>query len=126
MNGTSHSHTRAIDLIPPRMTMAVQAVMTTPVVQGLTRNVSSTIDEIEFACTMFPIPNAATAVRAANTVPSHGTPRPRASTYIGPPAIVPSGVVIRYFTESTASPYLVAIPNTPVSHIQRTAPRPPA
>ncbi len=50
---------------------------------------------------------------------------PRSSTYIGPPAIVPSAVVMRYFTESSASAYLVAIPKTPVSHIQRTAPGPP-
>ena len=35
-------------------------------------------------------------------------------------------MVIRYFTASRASAYLVAIPNTPVSHIQSTAPGPPA
>jgi len=29
---------------------------------------------------------------------------------------------MRYFTESTASEYLVAMPKTPVSHIQSTAP----
>src|SRR5262249_13623272 len=125
MNGTSHSHTRAIDLIPPRITTAVNAVMIAPVSHGVTRKVSWTIDEIEFAWTMLPMPKAAIAVSAAKTVPSHGTRSPRASTYIGPPAIVPSGVVIRYFTASTASPYLVAIPKTPVSHIQRTAPGPP-
>ena len=33
---------------------------------------------------------------------------------------------MRYFTASTASAYLVAMPKTPVSHIQSTAPGPPA
>ena len=32
----------------------------------------------------------------------------------------------RYLTASTASAYFVAMPNTPVSHIQSTAPGPPA
>ena len=34
--------------------------------------------------------------------------------------------MIRYFTASSASAYLVAMPKTPVSHIQSTAPGPPA
>ena len=81
---------------------------------------------IEFACTMQPIPNAATAVSAAKTTPSQRCPRPRSSAYIGPPAMVPSGMTTRYFTARRASPYFVAIPKTPVSHIQSTAPGPPA
>ncbi len=75
---------------------------------------------------MLPMPNAATAVSSANTTPSHLIRSPRSSTYIGPPAIAPDGVVTRYFTASSASPYFVAIPNTPVSHIHSTAPGPPA
>ena len=51
---------------------------------------------------------------------------PRSRTYIGPPAIEPFGVVTRYLMASTASAYFVAIPKTPVSQIQRTAPGPPA
>ena len=126
MKGTSFSHTFAIDLMPPRMTTAVQAVITGPVIHGLTPKVSTTIAEIEFACTMLPMPKAAIAVRVANTTPSQRMWRPRSSAYIGPPAMVPCGVVIRYLMASTASPYLVAMPKTPVSHIQRTAPGPPA
>src|SRR5207244_2932210 len=124
MKGTSFSHTFAIDLIPPRMTTAVQAVITIPVIHGLTPKVSTTIAEIELACTMLPMPKAAIAVRVANTTPSQRMWRPRSSAYIGPPAMVPCGVVIRYLMASTASPYLVAMPKTPVSHIQRTAPAP--
>ncbi len=126
MNGTSRSQTAAMLLMPPRITTAVQAVMIAPVSQGETRNVSRASDEIEFACTMQPIPNAATAVNTANSTASQRIPRPRSSAYIGPPAIVPCGVRTRYFTASTASPYFVAMPNTPVSHIQSTAPGPPA
>src|SRR5262247_2655312 len=126
MNGTSSSHTRAIDLMPPRITTAVKAVITAPDHQGDTWKVSFTRVAIELACTMLPMPNAATAVRAAKIRPSQRARSPRSSTYIGPPAIVPSGPLTRYFTARTASEYLVAMPKTPVSHIQSTAPGPPA
>ena len=75
---------------------------------------------------MHPIPKAATAVSTANTTPSQRIPSPRSSTYMGPPPMSPLGVLIRNFTASTASAYLVAMPKTPVSHIQSTAPGPPA
>src|SRR6266545_7945784 len=126
MNGTSASHTRAMDWMPPRITTAVSTVMTAPVTHGDTCQVSLTMAEIEFACTMQPMPKAATAVRKAKITPSQRARSPRSSTYMGPPAMVPLAVTIRYFTESTASAYLVATPNTPVSHIQSTAPGPPA
>ncbi len=45
---------------------------------------------------------------------------------MGPPAICPLAHVTRYLTASKASLYLVAMPKTPVSHIQNTAPGPPA
>ncbi len=92
MNGTSFSHTLAIDWMPPRITMAVSTVMTAPVHQGETCRVSWTIAAIELACTMHPMPKAATAVSAAKTTPSQRAPRPRSSTYIGPPAISPCEV----------------------------------
>ena len=47
-------------------------------------------------------------------------------TYMGPPAMVPSLFVVRYLTDKRASAYLVEIPKTPVSHIHKTAPGPPA
>src|SRR3989338_5364706 len=80
---------------------------------------------MELALTMLPIPKAATAVKKAKTAPSHRQFIPLSSTYIGPPAIKPFLVVIRYLTERRASAYLVAIPKTPVSHIHKTAPGPP-
>ncbi len=71
------------------------------------------------------MPKALTAVSTAKTTPSQRAPTPRSRTYIGPPAIDPPAPRTRYFTASSASPYLVAIPKTPVSHIQSTAPGPP-
>jgi len=38
---------------------------------------------------------------------------------------VPSLVLTRYFTLNSASAYFVAMPNTPVSQHQKTAPGPP-
>src|SRR5258705_13009624 len=108
MNGTSASQTRAMDWMPPRITTAVSTVMTPPVTHGETCQVSLTIAEIEFACTMQPMPKAATAVSDAKITASHRAWRPRSSTYMGPPAMVPLSVTIRYFTERTASAYLVA------------------
>ena len=125
MNGTSHSHTLAIDFKPPITTMAVKTASTTPVTCTFTPKVLAARVEIEFACTMFPIPNDATTVSSAKSIPSHFKPRPFSSAYIGPPSIVPSAVLTRYFTARSASLYFVAIPSTPVSHIQSTAPGPP-
>jgi hypothetical protein len=51
--------------------------------------------EIEFACTMLPIPKAAMAVSAANTTASQRIFMPRSRTYIGPPAMLPSGMRMR-------------------------------
>ena len=62
----------------------------------------------------------------AKITPSHFCFIPRSRTYIGPPAISPVLVLTRYFTERTASEYFVAMPKTPVNHIQSTVPGPPA
>jgi hypothetical protein len=126
MNGTRNSQTFAMDLIPPRITKAVSTAITAPVIHGAMWNVSFTIDEMEFAWTMFPMPNAEIVVRMAKMTPSHFCFIPLSRTYIGPPAIRPLSVLMRYFTDRTASEYFVAMPKTPVSHIQSTAPGPPA
>src|SRR6266480_4633512 len=97
MKGTSASHTLAIDLIPPRITKAVSTAIAMPVIHGATRNVSFTIAEMEFACTIFPMPNADTAVRMAKITPSHFCFMPLSRTYIGPPAINPSFVFYAVF-----------------------------
>lgn len=75
---------------------------------------------------MFPIPKAVIEVKAANNTASHFIFNPRSSTYIGPPAILPSGIFTLYLTASNASLYFVDIPKTPVNHIHNTAPGPPA
>ena len=88
-----------------------------------------------FACTVEPMPNVAMAVKKAKAyaisfqkrraVPVFPFAKPRSSAYIGPPSVVPFFVVMRYFTASSASPYFVDIPSTPVSQHQNTAPGPP-
>ncbi len=78
-----------------------------------------------FDWTMLPMPKEASTVRPAKMRPRVLRPSWCSSTYMGPPTVCPSGVVTRYLTESSASAYLVAMPNTPVSHIHRTAPGPP-
>jgi len=125
MNGTRASHTLAIDLIPPRMTTPTSTVMTSPVSQAGSPTTSLANAATEFDCTMLPMPKAAMAVNAANSMPAHFIPSPRSSTYMGPPAIAPPLVRMRYFTESRASEYLVATPKTPVIQHQNTAPGPP-
>src|SRR3990167_1854020 len=80
---------------------------------------------MELAWTMLPMPKAATAVRKANATASQRQFIPRSRTYIGPLAMSPALLVVRYFTASRASAYFVAIPKTPVSHIHKTAPGPP-
>src|SRR3989338_6556395 len=111
-----------MDRIPPRITTAVRKVMIMPVHHGEILNVSLTSEAMELACTILPIPNAATAVKAAKTIPNQRHFMPRSKTYIGPPAMTPCEVVILYLTDKRASEYLVAIPKTPVSHIHNTAP----
>ena len=77
------------------------------------------------ACTVLPIPKAASAVKIQNRTPSHFNPKPRSSAYIGPPIISPDEFFMRYFTARSPSAYLVDMPSTPVSQHQNTAPGPP-
>lgn len=77
------------------------------------------------ACTVFPMPKAATAVKKANRMAIFFQPKPRSKAYIGPPSILPDFVLTLYFTASRPSEYFVAMPNKPVSQHQSTAPGPP-
>ncbi|MDD4788748.1 MAG: hypothetical protein PHO07_16370 [Pirellulales bacterium] len=126
MKGTRIPQTRAMLRMPPRITRPVRTIRTTPETHWGTFKVCLSRTEMELAWTMLPMPKAAIAVNRAKTMPSHLQFSPRSSTYIGPPAISPLLLTVRYFTARTASPYLVAMPNTPVSHIHNTAPGPPA
>ena len=72
-----------------------------------------------------PIPKEAKPPKKAKIRPSQRIFNPRSRAYIAPPCIRPSLVLTRYFTAMRDSLYLVAIPKTPVSQHQRTAPGPP-
>ena len=87
------------------------------------------------ACTADPVPTVATTANAANAaapvfahqgVDPSARLKPRSHTYMAPPSMVPAWSRTRYFTDANTSTYLVAMPNTPVIHIQNTAPGPPA
>ncbi len=81
----------------------------------------------ELACTMLPMPRAATAVKKANNTARnfHLFPNPSSIKYIGPPRTWPSGSIRRYITARVHEVYLTAMPKTAVTHIQKSAPGPP-
>ena len=80
------------------------------------------------ACTELPMPKLANVPNRAKAIASHFQlrPKPNSIKYIGPPDISPLLLVVRYFTANRLSAYLVAIPTSAVTHIQNTAPGPPA
>ena len=81
--------------------------------------------EMALAWTVLPMPNEASAVNSANSTASHFHPSPRSRAYMGPPSMRPSLALTRYLMASSPSLYLVAMPNTPESQHQSTAPGPP-
>ncbi len=90
---------------------------------------------IALDCTAAPMPSAATPASNANApapnIAHHGTEpssrvKARRHAYIAPPSMRPSLSFTRYLTAAKVSEYFVAMPNTPVIHIQNTAPGPPA
>ena len=123
-----------MDRIPPKMTAAVRAAIAMPNQSRIEASAwvspntvffTTTISTIAFDWAMLPMPKAARAVKAAKRIPAQRAFRPRSKTNIGPPDISPRLFWMRYFTASRASEYLVAMPKTPVNHIQKTAPGPP-
>ena len=113
-------------LMPKSTTKAVRMVMTMPLATGGMCRFSSRSMEMALDCTMLPMPKEATTAKMAKSTPSHLALSPRSRAYIGPPRMCPSFLIFtRYFTASRASEYFVAIPNTPVSQHQSTAPGPP-
>ena len=134
MTGTSFSHTREIDLMPPRMTIATSATTTMPTSHcGMAAPSMSDVlysaSASEFDWVEAPMPNAASDANRANstasTRPSFLFLKPRSSAYIAPPSILPEWSFTRYFTPMNTSEYLVAMPRMPVIHIQKMAPGPP-
>ena len=116
-----------MDWIPPMMTTPVRRPPTTPIAMGgiPTGMLFSMTSAIALIWVPQPMPKEARAARAAKSTPSHFRFSPRSRAYMAPPCILPSGVRTRYFTAIRDSAYLVAIPNTPASQHQNTAPGPP-
>ncbi len=79
ITGTNAAANRPIHLIPPRITTPATTAITTPATRGSSRNVPCSASATEFACDMFPIPNAAIAVATAKNSPRNfptGPPTP--------------------------------------------------
>jgi hypothetical protein len=89
MKGTRNCVTSAMRVMPPRITTAVSATMTTPLTAGAMPKLAFSDSATLLAWTMFPIPKAASAVSRANSVPSQGRPRPFLRMYMAPPRQVP-------------------------------------
>ena len=108
MMGTSHSHTRAIEFTPPKITAATATTITTPTATaGMAGTDEVTMPEMAAACTAEPVPMVAMTAKAAkDTAPSvahHGTlPSGRAKarfhTNMAPPSMAPVLSRMRYFT----------------------------
>ena len=135
MNGTSASQTFERIWMPPKSTMATEMTMARPTAQsGTPGKLETTTSTMEPDCTAEPMPNAAMDANTANaTAPSFAQPgvlpslrlKARSHAYMAPPSISPLWSLTRYLTDAKTSEYFVAMPNTPVSHTQSTAPGPP-
>ena len=126
------------------MTTDTSTTMITPTIHAGTSTFEVMMPDMADACTAEPVPMAAMAANAANaTAPSFahqgvcppglGSRLPsalrlnaRSQMYMAPPSMAPLWSRTRYFTAAYTSAYFVAMPNTPVIHIQNTAPGPPA
>ena len=113
--------------MPPSTTAAVSAATTRPVIQVSRPKAPCMAEEMPLACTMAPIPKPAKPPNTAKAVASQRQrgPRPFLIAYMGPPTHWPLAFFSRYFTATTTSAYLVAMPTRAVIHIQNTAPGPP-
>ncbi len=108
MTGTSHSHTRAMEFTPPKMTAATATTTTRPTATaGMAGMDEVTMPEMAAACTAEPVPMVAMIAKAAKatapsvahqgTVPS-GRAKARFHTNMAPPIIWPRRSRTRYFT----------------------------
>ena len=125
MKGTSFSHTREMVWMPPKMTSAVSTATTAPTSHSGTPRLALHTVAMAFTWVAQPMPKEASVPNSAKATPSHFICRPRSRAYMAPPCMRPSLVLTRYLTAIRASAYLVAMPNTPVSQHQNTAPGPP-
>ena len=137
MKGTSRSHTWAMTLTPPKMTSDTSTTMAKP--HGPRRSAGDVGGEhLGHSGRLHRRPNAegGDGGKGCKQDGSHTWPKPAPSrpcarsrvpkrTWLRP-ACCRLWSFTRYFTAAKVSAYLVAMPNTPVSHIQSTAPGPPA
>ena len=114
-----------MDLIPPKITRAVRTATAMPITAGGIWRFSLHTVAMALTWVAHPIPKEAKPPKNAKIRPSQRIFKPRSKAYMAPPCIRPSLVLTRYFTAMRDSLYLVAIPKTPVSQHQRTAPGPP-
>ena len=126
MKGTSLSETRVMDLMPPMITRPTSTLSTMATGSAGMWKFWVMLPTTALACTMQPMPKPHSDASSANSMPAQRACRPRSSAYIAPPIMVPFSLFTRYFTAMMVSAYLVAMPNTPVSHIHSTEPGPPS
>ena len=77
MTGTISEAARAIVKMPPRITIAVTAVSTSPVIHPGTPKLAVIDWATEFDCTDDPVPSAATMPQTANAPARRFMPSPR-------------------------------------------------
>src|SRR5690625_4600860 len=128
MMGTSAAVTRPMDLMPPTSTVMASTAVNRPVTQVDTDQLLATLAEMAVAWVRLPMPKQAMPVNTANELPSTLPSAPllaRPGEYCGPPDASPTAPVHRNRTARKASAYWVAMPTSPVTHIQNSAPGPP-
>ena len=111
------------------MMINANIVITTPVIQAGTLNVSYIADEMELPCVILPIPKEAITAKNAN---NHPKTAPKVlfgsaffMVYIGPPDISPFSFFSRYLMASIHSLNFDVKPNAAEIHIHTSAPGPP-
>lgn len=125
MVGTSFSQAAAMVRIPPRMIAPAAAATSAPSSHSGNPVPSCTVRQMALDCIIAPVPAAA---KIPITAKHFAIPRQCStslSTYMAPPASSPSFRFLRYRRHTSDSAYRVAIPKTPVSQHQNTAPGPP-
>ncbi len=148
MNGTITEATRAMRVMPPRITAATTMAMAQPKSSLYACRLSSptappTVDSSPLASMPSGVENVVTNASVSwlafmiHRVPKRPAtakkraigvqrgPSPRVITCIGPPWGRPISSVPLYMVASTPSWYLVAMPTMALTHIQKMAPGPP-
>lgn len=139
ISGTRVSQIAEITLMLPKIiTEAAKVIAIAKTHIGISGN--NVANELLMAevCTALPIPKDASIVKIAKAPAPNFVAqcvlitsflfllKARRKIYIAPPSISPLESLTRYLIARYVSVYFVAMPKIPVSHIQKTAPGPPA